>query len=157
MKHTKRGRESANAKVDPPAALEQAPRPAPAPAMTLHELRKLAAEAEKNTPGDLEAKSRASRGIFAGAFVTPTDLEELRFLAVCQRLRREWRGCNTPFEEFFHGVVFAAAHFAPTPESVLEDVEEFRENWRDFLSDAHAFYLDHPDLLVSGEVACNAS
>lgn len=120
-------------------------------AMTLRELRKLGAEAEEHTEGDYTTKSAARMASLRAAFVVPTEVNELEFLAVCQRIYQDNRGCSTPFEGLVCSMVHWAAICAPTPIHVLREMEAFQENWNEAIQNAHFLYLCYPKLVINAE------
>lgn len=73
---------------------------------------------------------------------------ERSFLATCQRLYRQSRGCSTPFEEFFTNLV-RQVEFEdgplPTPEYVADKLEVFRQNWEDMKHEVIQFLEAYPE------------
>jgi hypothetical protein len=76
------------------------------------------------------------------------DLRERATLAICQAVLRRDAGCGTPFEQFFHDVVFSMVITgSPTPDYVAQELEEFRTNWDHMKRDAVAFIAAYPDVV----------
>ena len=81
---------------------------------------------------------------------------ERAFLAVCQRLYRNDRGCDTPFECFFRSLVIQTlllqfdptntGRKLPTPDDVAEALEEFREHFNSLKTAAADFKAAYPNV-----------
>jgi hypothetical protein len=71
---------------------------------------------------------------------------ERAFLATCQKIYRQGRGCVSPFEEFFSSLV-TCVKFGdmPTPDDVASDLETFRENFDSMRQSARQFTEAYPE------------
>jgi len=70
---------------------------------------------------------------------------ERAFLATCQKLYRQERSCETPFEEFFEGLVICVqARGLPTPADVEQSLETFRQNWESMKESSRKFLEAYP-------------
>jgi hypothetical protein len=105
------------------------------------------------TPALAEPISRSEAEVRArdARLAATLDLQNLSdreraFLAICQKLHRGDRGCDTPFEEFFCHLVFLIEHDRwPTPDDVAEELDSFRENFKWMRETAKSFFEAYPD------------
>lgn len=97
---------------------------------------------------DLNTYDKRDKALAPLLEVANLNESEAASLAVCQRLIREYRGCDTPFEEFFDELLRGSLHEALTPDDVREMLPAFESNWNDLIENVRKFQADHPRLLT---------
>lgn len=112
---------------------------------------------EKTTPVEPEKPSQAEQPWREelreerekiGAQLVTDDIGtyERAFLATCQRLCRENRGCFTPFQKLIVELIECSCYITPTfpsPDLVRSYFEAFQEDWDDMAATAEMFVAAH--------------
>jgi hypothetical protein len=101
---------------------------------------------------DPYSRAEAERG--AALVIVGLDDGERSYLATCQKIYRQHRGCTTPFENFIWSLIAVAGQNGwLTPDEVVPELETFRDEWDLMRGEAVRFVNAYPEVAQSAEAS----